>query len=136
MNRRGSSLVESLVAMSVFSIGSAATGAWIAHVLMTDARASRLLAADAIAASLDARMRSNGAGVAAGSYMAAPQATSCVQACDAAALAADDIRRFRQALAANLGPAADGVVACETTGACAIRITWQHKALLAWPPTP
>ena len=133
MQSRGSSLVESLVAMSVFSIGSAATGAWFARTTADDARVSRSVAADAIAASLAARMRLNAAGVARGGYTVSSGSPDCARSCDAVALAADDMRRFHQRLKENMGMAADGNVSCETTTRCVVRITWRHREVLAWP---
>jgi type II secretory pathway pseudopilin PulG len=126
MQSRGSSLVESLVAMSVFSIGSAATGAWFVRTTADDARVSRSVAADAIAASLVARMRSNAPGVASGGYTVSSDAPGCVRSCDAVALAADDMRRFRRTLKESMGPAADGNVSCEaaTRSDCA----WPHSS--------
>lgn len=138
MHSQGSSLVESLVAMSIFSIGSAATGAWIVQTLATDARVSRLLAAEAIAASMEARMRSNPAGVSAGAYGASPDtsasdASNCDDSCDTTALAADDMRRFREALTARVGTAADGDVRCDAERTCVVRIRWQGREALVWP---
>lgn len=133
MQSRGSSLVESLVAMSVFSIGSAATGAWFIRITADDARVSRSVAADAIAASLAARMRSNAPGVASGGYTVSSDAPDCVRSCDAVALAADDMRRFRQTLKESMGPAADGNVSCETATRCVVLITWRDREVLAWP---
>lgn len=132
MHIRGSSLIESLVAMSVFSIGSAATGAWLAQTAFNDAQASRLLAANAIAASLEARMRSNAVAVAGGDYATSSNAPGCVRSCNAQALAADDLRRLREALAERLGPAAHGVVHCGSASRCVIRITWNGPEVLAW----
>jgi len=136
MHSRGSSLVESLVAMSVFSIGSAATGVWFARTTSDDARVSRSVAADAIAASLAARMRSNAPGVASGAYSVSSDAPDCARSCDAVALAADDMRRFRQALKENMGPLSDGNVFCETATQCVVRITWRTREVLAWPFNP
>jgi prepilin-type N-terminal cleavage/methylation domain-containing protein len=138
MHSNGSSLIESLVAMSIFSIGSAATGAWFVQTLATDARVSHWLAAEAIAASMEARMRSNPVGMSGGVYAAAPEASSpeasdCVHACDAAALAADDVRRFREALTAHVGVAADGNVSCGSERTCVVRIRWQGREVLVWP---
>ena len=132
MHIRGSSLIESLVAMSVFSIGSAATGAWFVQISFSDVRASRVLAAHAIAASLEARMRVNPTAVATGGYMASSNAADCAPTCDAAALAADDMRRFRRSIAAALGSGASGVVDCKKAGNCVIRITRQGREVLAW----
>lgn len=133
MKSRGSSLVESLVAMSIFSIGSAATGAWFVRAAADDTRASRLVAADAMADSLAARMRSNMPAVADGGYTMSSNAKDCVHSCDAMALAADDMRRFRDGLNESVGPAAEGNVSCETAATCVIRITWQGREVLAWP---
>jgi prepilin-type N-terminal cleavage/methylation domain-containing protein len=132
MHIRGSSLIESLVAMSVFSIGSAATGAWFVQSSFNDARASRLRAANAIAASLEARMRSNAVGVADGDYAVSSSAAECVSSCNAAALAADDLQRFRDALTRRIGPSAEGAVHCEAAGRCVIRISCQAREVLAW----
>lgn len=136
MHSRGSSLVESLVAMSVFGIGSAATGAWFAQALATDARVSRWLSAEATARDLKARMRVNADGVSAGGYTLSSEAAACVYGCDPVALAGDDMRRFHEALSTQLGPGADGDVHCETGAACVIRIRWRGQELLAWPVKP
>lgn len=136
MHSRGSSLVESLVAMSVFGIGSAATGAWFVQALATDARVSRWLAAEATASDLAARMRVNAEGVSAGGYTLSSKAPACVRGCDPVALAGDDMRRFHDALSKQLGPGADGDVHCEMAAACVIRIRWQGQELLVWPVKP
>lgn len=132
MHIRGASLIESLVAMSVFSIGSAATSAWFIQTAFDDARASRLAAASAIAASLEARMRSNVAAVDGGDYTVSSITAGCVRFCSVQALAADDLRGFRKALAANVGPAAHGAVRCKSRSSCIIRITWNGREVLAW----
>lgn len=132
MHIRGSSLIESLAAMSIFSIGSAASGAWFMQATLADARASRLLAANAIAASLEARMRSNPVAVAEGAYAVSSDAVACAHFCDAQALAADDLRRLREALAKRLGPTAHGSVRCESADSCVIRITWHGAEILTW----
>jgi len=136
MRTRGSSLVESLVAMSVFGIGSAATGAWFAQALATDVRVSRWLAAEAMANDLKARMRVNADGVSAGGYTHSLDASACVRGCDAVALAGDDMRRFHEALSKQLGPGAEGDVHCDAGAACVIRIHWRGQELLAWPVKP
>jgi hypothetical protein len=133
MSIRGSSLVESLVAASIFSIGSAATGAWLMRSTLADERASRLLAADAIASSLEARMRSNVAGFYSGAYLDPSDTASCARSCTAAAVAADDMRRFREALLRHVGPGADGRVRCRSRQNCVIHIVWQRTEVLAWP---
>jgi Tfp pilus assembly protein PilV len=136
MHTRGSSLVESLVAMSVFAIGSAATGAWFAQVLVTDMRASRLLAAEAIASNLKARMRANEEGVSAGGYTASWEALACARGCSALALAGDDMRRFHEAVARQLGPRAYGDAHCDARGHCLISIDWDGREWLAWRLKP
>ena len=118
--------------MSIFSIGSAASGAWFIQTTLADARASRLLAANAIAASLEARMRSNAVAVADGAYAVSSNAVACARSCDAQALAADDLRRLRHALADRLGPTARGGVRCQSADRCVIRITWHGLEVLAW----
>lgn len=136
MLSRGSSLVESLVAMSVFSIGSAATGAWFVQVLVADARMSRLLAAEAVASDLQARMRANEKGASAGGYAVSSSGSACVRGCDAVALAGDDMRRFHEAVARQLGPRAYGDVYCEARGKCVLRIVWAGQEVLAWQLEP
>lgn len=131
MHSRGSSLVESLVAMSVFSIGSAATGAWLVQVIATDARVSRSLAAEAIASNLEARMHANEVGVHAGGYVTSSNAPGCLRRCDAVAVAGDDMRRFHDAVAFQLGPRARGEVHCLRHGRCEIRIDWDGREMLA-----
>jgi hypothetical protein len=133
MSIRGSSLVESLVAVSILSVGSAATGTWIVHSALGDLKVSRLLAADAIASSLEARMRSNAAGSDHGAYLNQEDATACVWSCAAADLAADDMWRFRGALARHLGAEAEGSVRCAPSKRCVIHIAWRGKEVLAWP---
>lgn len=133
MKTHGSSLVESLVALSVFSIGSAATGAWFVRAVADDARVSRAVAARVMATSLAARMRANAPGASGGGYTNSPKAGYCATSCNAMALAADDMRRFHETLKAGVGPSADGEVSCETTTHCVIRIAWRGREVLAWP---
>jgi type II secretory pathway pseudopilin PulG len=133
MTTRGSSLVESLVALSVLSIGSVATGAWVIHSTLGDVRVSRLLAVDAIASSLEARMRSNPTGFDQGAYLNQAPPATCVRSCGAADLAADDMWRFREALARHLGAGAEGGVHCASSNTCVIHITWSGTEVLAWP---
>lgn len=118
--------------MSVFSIGSAATGAWFVQTTFNDARASRMLAANAIAASLEARIRANAVGMANGDYTVSSNAAECVRSCNATALAADDLQRFRDALTRWIGPSVEGVVHCETAGRCVIHISCHAREVLAW----
>jgi hypothetical protein len=123
--------------MSIFSIGSALSGAWFVQILGADARLSRRLAAEAIAASIEARMRVNPAGVSGGHYTVSSEtvvahASGCLHGCDAATLAADDTRLFREALTTHLGPAADGDLECDTGGSCAVRIAWHGREVLLW----
>jgi hypothetical protein len=122
--------------MSVFSIGSAATGAWLVQVIATDARVSRSMAAEAVANNLQARMRANEAGVSAGSYVTSSNTPACLRRCDAVAVAGDDMRRFHDAVASQLGPRARGEVHCLGNGRCEIRIDWDGRETLAWGFAP
>lgn len=106
----GSSLIESLVALAVFAIGSASTAAWVAQSMAVDARASRLVAATTIAVSVEARVRVGGGTV-----------------------SDDDLRVFQAALIRRMGPAASGSVTCEPPAACVIRIAWATREVLSWP---
>lgn len=133
MDIRGSSLIESLVAMSIFSIGSAATGAWVVRSSFDDIRASRRLAATAIAASLEARMRSNREGAFGGKYVVSSNVANCAQACDGDARAADDMRWFVDVVGTALGPSAHGEVACTAKGQCVIVLGRHDGEVLSWP---
>jgi prepilin-type N-terminal cleavage/methylation domain-containing protein len=127
---RGSSLIESLVAMAVFAVGSAASGAWFAASMGVDARASRRVAAAHAVADLRERMAANREGVAAGYYASpVPALPNCEEGCMADALAADDLRRFRDALRRQVGPAAAHTWHCEGMAACRVRVTWQGKPM-------
>jgi prepilin-type N-terminal cleavage/methylation domain-containing protein len=107
----GSSLIESLVALAVFAVGSAATATWVAQSMAIDARASRLVAATTIAVSVEARIRAGGGGT----------------------VSDDDLRVFHAALIRRIGPAASGSVTCEPPAACVIRIAWATREVLSWP---
>ncbi|MDQ0007871.1 prepilin-type N-terminal cleavage/methylation domain-containing protein [Luteibacter jiangsuensis] len=109
----GSSLIESLVALAVFAIGSASTATWVAQSMAVDARASRLVAATTIAVSLEARIRAGGGTVSDG-----------------------DLQVFHAALIRRMGPAARGSVICKPPAACAIRIAWATREVLSWPFDP
>jgi len=128
---RGSSLVECLVAIAVFAVGSSANATWMMQSMATHARASRLVAAVSIAGSLEARLRLNRDAALAGRYGDAARARSvdCAAGCDAAAIAALDLHAFQQALATHIGPAASGAVRCGER-ACAIRIAWRGQAIV------
>lgn len=140
----GSSLIESLVALAVFAIGSASTATWMMQSMAIDARASRWVAATTIALSLEARMRVNRDGVIAGDYewqepvMRRPQGTQltrprkCDSGCNSSEIAEDDLRAFRLALARGVGAAATASVVCDVSAACEIRIAWAGQDALVW----
>lgn len=109
----GSSLIESLLALAVFAIGSASTATWVAQSIAIDARASRLVAATTIAVSVEARIRVGGGTV-----------------------SDDDLRVFHAALKQQVGPAASGFVSCRPRAECAIRIAWATREVLSWPFDP
>lgn len=129
---RGSSLVESLVAVAVFAVGSAASGAWFAASMGVDARASRLVAATHAVADLRERMAANRGGVEAGYYAnPTPASSSCEHGCAADALAADDLKRFREALREQIGPAVGYDWHCEGMAVCRVRVSWQGRVVFA-----
>lgn len=143
---RGSSLIESLVALAIFAIGSASTATSIVHSMAIDSRASRLMAATTIAISLEERMRANRDGVVSGRYAwqgplrprtdipaTSLRASECDIACDSSGLAAHDLHAFRRALSVEMGDAAAGSVVCHTAATCVIRIAWAGRDVLAWP---
>lgn len=122
--------------MAVFAVGSAASGAWIAASMGVDARASRLVAAAHAVADLRERMAANREGVAAGYYdHPAPALSDCMQGCVVDSLAADDLRRFRDALRRHVGPAAAHTLHCEIA-ACRVRVTWQGRVVFTAPFEP
>jgi hypothetical protein len=43
------------------------------------------------------------------------------------------MRRFREALTARVGTAADGDVRCDAERTCVVRIRWQGREALVWP---
>ncbi|MGF6709476.1 prepilin-type N-terminal cleavage/methylation domain-containing protein [Luteibacter sp. W1I16] len=109
----GSSLIESLVALAVFAIGSASTAAWVAQSMVVDARASRLVAATTIAVSTEARIRAGGGSI------------SDV-----------DMELFHGALERGMGAAAKGSLTCEVPAPCVIRIAWAKREVLSWSFVP
>jgi Tfp pilus assembly protein PilV len=133
MRTRGTALIESLVAMTIFTIGSAATGAWLVQSMAYDARASRTMAAVAIAASLEQRLRANRAAALAGAYNADGVAVhDCAGGCGTPGLARDDLFRFREALRLRLGDAVRGHAYCGSDGRCVIAIAWRESEVLTW----
>lgn len=155
----GSSLVEAMVALAVFAVGSAGAGAWVAMSVAVDAKASRMMAVVASAADLRERLRANVAGVAAGDYQVAypgagvaadaqapyagseaasgrrapatpdrslpPRPVGCAAGCDAAALAADDLRRFNERALAAAGPTLRYALRCHGDTRCVLHVTWR-----------
>ncbi|WP_426284897.1 type IV pilus modification PilV family protein [Luteibacter sp. E-22] len=109
----GSSLIESLLALAVFAIGSASVATWVAQSMAIDARASRLVAATTIAVSMEARIRA-GSGT----------------------VSDEDLRVFHAALKRQVGPAARGSVTCRPAAACAVQIAWATREVLSWPFDP
>jgi Tfp pilus assembly protein PilV len=134
----GSSLIESLVALAVFAMGSGSAATWMMQSMAVDARATRLVAATTIVVSLEARMRANRDGVVAGDYAdaALPFRRDCYNGCDRRERAAEDLRAFRVALYQRLGPAAAGSVMCGPSADCAIVVTWSRREVLSWPFRP
>jgi len=130
---RGSSLIECLVAMAVFAIGSAANATWMMQSMATHARASRLVAAVSIAASLEARMRRNRDAALAGRYddLAKARRIDCTAGCADDDIAALDLHVFARQMATHIGPAASGAVGCNEDR-CAIAIAWRKNALVHW----
>lgn len=130
---RGSSLIECLVAMAVFAIGSAANATWMMQSMATHARASRLVAAVSIAASLEARMRRNRDAALARRYddRAHARRVDCSAGCDEDDIAALDLHVFERAMAMHIGPMASGAVRCDD-GLCAIDIAWRHSVFVHW----
>lgn len=140
-NKSGASLIESLVALAVFAIGSACTATWLGWTIAVDARASRSVAATIAVANLLERIRANPGGIAEGHYRAdgahSPRwesvyipSTECERGCDAAGIAADDIARFHASLAAWMGESAQGTADCSPLIGCDIRVTWQGREML------
>gem|GEM_PF-2228751 len=134
----GTSLVEALVALCVFSIGSACSAAWLMWSFGEDAKSLRSVAATAATSNLIERMRSNPEGLLAGHYRAAasastalqglsPASSPCSGGCTAAGRAADDIARFRASLATWMGDAAEGSVMPRPDGTWRIAITWRGR---------
>ncbi|MEX1827651.1 prepilin-type N-terminal cleavage/methylation domain-containing protein [Luteibacter sp. CQ10] len=119
----GSSLIECLVALAIFAIGSAAHATWLAHSLGVHARASRSFAATTVASNLATRMRANLDGVRRGDYTKPANHR--------------DMTRFRRDLAEHLGPGASGKVDCEPDLSCRIRIDWAgHEEITWYVPSP
>ncbi|WP_448097250.1 type IV pilus modification PilV family protein [Luteibacter yeojuensis] len=108
----GSSLIESLLALAVFAIGSASAATWVAQSIAIDARASRLVAATTIAVSVEARVRASGG------------------------ISDDDLHAFHAALKRQVGSAASGSVICRPPAACAVRIAWARREILSWSFDP
>lgn len=133
MRQAGSSLIESLTALAVLSVGAACHSIWTMQSMATHARASRLVAATTIAVSLEMRMRANRAGVVDGAYVDDNVGNSrCVHPCDARARAADDLRSFRAQLSRHVGAAASGRVRCVAGPRCSISILWSDRGILEW----
>jgi type II secretory pathway pseudopilin PulG len=133
MRNRGSALIESLVAMAVFAIGSAATGAWFMQSMAQGARASRMMAATVIAVSLEGRLRANRPAAVDGHYRKGPGATQdCANGCNSRELASDDMIRFHRMLRERLGDGATGDVGCDAYGRCIIVIQWRTRERLTW----
>jgi prepilin-type N-terminal cleavage/methylation domain-containing protein len=109
----GSSLIESLVALAVFAIGSASTATWVAQSMAADARASRLLAATTLAVSMEARIRAGGGSISDG-----------------------DMALFHGVLERRMGAAAKGSLRCELPAPCLIRIAWAKREVLSWSFVP
>ncbi|HEY4294552.1 hypothetical protein [Luteibacter sp.] len=128
----GTSLIESLTALAVFTIGSACHSTWTMQSMATHARASRLMAATTIVVSLEARMRANAAGVTAGHYDDDQNMMRCSNGCDARERAGDDLRLFHDAVVRHVGPAASAQVACQAGPVCIISIGWLDRAIVDW----
>ena len=128
----GASLIESLTALSVFAVGSAASGAWFHASIAMDAAASRTMATVTAMADLRERMRVNPLGVSGGAYnVTRPSLVDCAAGCTPAQLAADDLARFRADLHRHVGSSAVSVVRCEATTGCVVRVTLGHRVVAA-----
>lgn len=130
---RGASLIESLVALAVFAIGSAATGTWFSTCIEADAKASRIMAAVSAIADLRERMHSNPIGVASGDYNGAlgHRSPGCGNGCAPAELAMDDLDRFARLLHEQLGRPARHTLHCMDRSVCVVRISWDGRPLVA-----
>lgn len=113
---RGSSLIECLVALAIFAIGSAAHATWQAHSLAMHARASRSFAATTVALNLATRLR----------------AARRRDAREAKPANMPALARFEQELRAMVGARATGTVACDPDDSCRIRIAWAGREELSW----
>ncbi|WP_185754335.1 hypothetical protein [Luteibacter sp. 9135] len=128
----GASLIESLTALSVFAVGSAASGAWFHASMAMDAAASRTMATVTAIADLRERMRANPLGVSGGSYNATtPSDAGCAGGCTPDQLAADDLARFRASLRRHVGSSTASVVRCEDISGCLVRVTLGRHVVAA-----
>lgn len=128
----GASLIESLTALSVFAVGSAASGAWFHASMAMDAAASRTMATVTAIADLRERMRANPLGVSGGSYNATtPSIADCAAGCTPVQLAADDLARFRASLRRHVGSSTVSVVRCEDISGCVVRVTLGRHVVAA-----
>jgi prepilin-type N-terminal cleavage/methylation domain-containing protein len=129
---RGASLIESLVALSVFAIGSAATSVWFASSMETNADTSRVMATVAAIADLRERMHANPLGVAAGDYNATSIGSSgCAAGCAASDLAADDLQRFTNTLREHVGYPVSHTLRCGVGSLCHVRVVAHGHTIMA-----
>ncbi|KAF1005752.1 MAG: hypothetical protein GAK28_02967 [Luteibacter sp.] len=131
-HRSGSSLIECLVALAVFAVGTGCHATWLAHSLGVHARASRSFAATTLAVSLAERMRRNPEGLREGLYAKAANFPECQVQCENAALAMADLQAFHDGIGRHLGPRGQGRVDCPEPRVCVIRIAWAGQEELAW----
>lgn len=128
----GASLVESLVALSVFAVGSAATGTWFSRSMHSDVSATQTMAAVSAIADLRERMRANPRAVAQGDYDApARHAPGCTMGCTEAELAVDDRARFARTLRDTIGPSVTHALRCEADARCVVRVALRERVIVS-----
>lgn len=138
---RGFTLLEVLIAVLVFSIGLLGVAGMVLASMRGTHTAQIHTQATVLAQWMGEAMRSNPAGVMAGSYTGtAPSAvsTTCTSGCTAAQLAARDMENWGSLLARSL-PTGQGTIRCELNspirsgqpafpaGLCTISITWTES---------
>lgn len=132
----GSSLIECLVALAVFSVGTGCHATWLAHSLGVHARASRSFAATTLAVTLAERMRQRLEGHGESHCAKAASFATGYFGCVDGERAAADLRAFHEGIERHLGPRGVGRVDCDEASTCVIRIFWNGREELAWPLRP
>ena len=128
----GSSLIECLVALAVFSMGTGCHATWLAHSLGVHARASRSFAATTLAVTFAERLEAHGK-----SHCAKAASSATGQfGCAGRGRMADDMRAFQGGIERHLGPRGEGRIDCHEASDCVIRIFWNGREELAWPLRP